>query len=109
MAMRLGSIKFILPFIIVLTPALIIRGEPLDVVMTISACTVAVILMAAGFEGYLYYVGRVGVRTRVLLFAGAGGFLYPEPVSYGITAIATVIIYGFFVVKARGNSSAAAA
>jgi TRAP-type uncharacterized transport system fused permease subunit len=51
LAMRLGSIKFILPFIIVLTPALIMRGEPGDIVISISACVAAVMLMSAGFEG----------------------------------------------------------
>ena len=76
MAMRLGSIKFVLPFIMVLTPALIMRGEPLEIVISIVTCTIAVIIMAMGFEGYLYGVGRItlefwrGDPQRGLYFDG---------------------------------------
>ncbi len=101
MAMRLGSIKFVLPFIIVLTPALIIRGEPLDVVLTISACTVAVVLMAAGFEGFLYGVGKIGMALRTVMFLGAAGFLYPNYTSYAITAVGTVVVYLFLFTRAK--------
>ena len=60
-AMRLGSIKFVLPFILVLTPALILRGEDVgEIVAVIAACSLAIVLLAAGFEGYLYGVGRIG-------------------------------------------------
>jgi TRAP transporter 4TM/12TM fusion protein len=100
-AMRLGSIKFILPFILVLTPALILRGEPLDVMATVTACTVAVVLMATGFEGYLYGVGRVGPVIRSLLFLGAAGFLYPSHFSYAVTAIGTVVVYGGVLMLSR--------
>ncbi|NKC13095.1 MAG: TRAP transporter fused permease subunit [Gammaproteobacteria bacterium] len=107
MAMRLGSIKFILPFIVVVTPALIIRGAPLDVVLTISACTVAVVLMACGFEGYLYGVGKVGALMRTLLFLGAGGFLYPDYTSYMVATIGTVIVYCAAFMTLRGRPQVA--
>ena len=90
-AMRLGSIKFILPFIVVLTPALIMRGEALDIILTISTCTVAVVVMAAGFEGYLYGIGRIGWPTRVLMFVSAAGFLYQDHVAQ-LIGLATVIV-----------------
>ncbi len=101
MAMRLGSIKFVLPFIMVLTPALIMRGEPFDILMTISACTIAVIVMAAGFEGYLYWIGRIGWPTRVLLLIGAAGFLYPDPVSYAVGAVAVAAGFGGQIIRTR--------
>ena len=93
MAMRLGSIKFILPFIIVLTPALIIRGEPFDIFLTISTCTIAVVVMAAGFEGYLYWIGRIGWPTRILMFISAAGFLYQDYVAQMLGLVAAVVGY----------------
>ena len=93
MAMRLGSIKFILPFIIVLTPALIIRGEPFDILLTISTCTIAVVVMAAGFEGYLYWIGRIGWPTRILMFISAAGFLYQDHVAQMLGLVAAVVGY----------------
>ena len=104
MAMRLGSIKFILPFIIVLTPALIMRGEPFDIVVTISTCTIAVIFMAAGFEGYLYGIGRIGWSTRALMFVGAAGFLWQNPVAYAVGAVAVVAGYGMNISRRRAQA-----
>ncbi|MEM7250242.1 MAG: TRAP transporter fused permease subunit [Pseudomonadota bacterium] len=104
MAMRLGSIKFILPFIVVLTPALIIRGEPFDVVVTITACTIAVFLMAHGFEGYLYGVGNIGPVLRTAMFIGAAGFLYPNYTSYIAAAIFTAVVYTIAFVTRRSRS-----
>lgn len=94
LAMRLGSIKFILPFIVVLTPALIIRGEPLDIVVVISATTLAVIVMAAGFEGYLYGIGKIGWPTRIVLFFGAAALLYQDIVADAIGIAIVVACYG---------------
>jgi TRAP transporter 4TM/12TM fusion protein len=101
MAMRLGSIKFVLPFIMVLTPALIMRGEPFDIMVSISTCTIAVVVMAAGFEGYLYWVGKVGWPTRIMLLIGAAGLLYPDPVSYAVGAVAVAASYGMQFIGMR--------
>jgi len=106
MAMRLGSIKFVLPFIIVLTPALIMRGEAFDIVVAISTCTIAVIVMAAGFEGYLYGIGKIGWPTRGLLFVGAAGFLYPDPTAYAIAGVAVVVSYGGQLLRVRAHGRA---
>ena len=107
MAMRLGSIKFILPFILIVTPALIIRGEPIDIILTISACTVAVGLMAVGFEGYLYGVGVINIGTRLALLLGAAGFLYPNYLSYLLSTLFTLLVYASaFLLRHRGSSAA---
>lgn len=93
-AMRLGAILFVLPFIFVVTPELILRGEDVvHIILVIGACTTAVILMSASFEGYLYFVGRVGLPIRVLLMLAAIGFLYPDPISWTGAAIGIVVIY----------------
>lgn len=105
-AMRLGSITFVLPFIFVLTPALILRGEVMDVIITITACSFAVVLLAGAFEGYLYGVGPVTIPVRAMLFAGAGGFLYPSYTSYAITAVVTVAVYMVIYTTKKGRRPA---
>ena len=96
MAMRLGSIKFILPFIIVLTPALILRGTPWDIFIAISSTTIAVVFMAAGFEGYLYWAGKVGWVLRVPLFIAAACFLHPGVIAYGIDIVIVAAVYATY-------------
>ena len=107
-AMRLGSIKFVLPFVLVLTPALIMRGEPWDVVTTITATTIAVLFMAAGFEGWVYGVGKIGRGLKIVFFLGAAGFLYQDVKVYLATGVIMAIIYGVLIVRARGQRASMA-
>ena len=82
------------------------RGEAFDIVVAISTCTIAVIVMAAGFEGYLYGIGKIGWPTRGLLFVGAAGFLYPDPTAYAIAGVAVVVSYGGQLLSVRAHGRA---
>jgi TRAP transporter 4TM/12TM fusion protein len=106
-AMRLGSIKFVLPFILVLTPALILRGDdPAEIVAVITACSAAIVLMAAGFEGYLYGIGRIGKVMRMVVFAAAAGLLYQDYRSWAAAAVGFALIYGVVFMRKRRSSGA---
>ncbi|MDI5983219.1 TRAP transporter permease [Halomonas sp. M4R5S39] len=77
-AVRLGGVLFVLPFLFVLNPALILQG-PLDRVLLSSLTAVTAIwLVASAMEGYLYRVGSIGRLTRVILLLPAGLLIYPE-------------------------------
>ncbi|MBU2531801.1 MAG: TRAP transporter fused permease subunit [Alphaproteobacteria bacterium] len=77
LSMRLGLINFILPFLFVLNPTLILRGEPLTIAHNVGTAIFAVWLMACAFEGYLHGVGRIGMVARGLLLTAAGCLLVP--------------------------------
>ncbi|MDE0811151.1 MAG: hypothetical protein OSB69_17765, partial [Alphaproteobacteria bacterium] len=76
-------------------------------ILTVSAVSVAVVLMATGFEGYLYGVGPVSWPIRIFLFIGAAGFLYPSVTGYAIAAAGTVIVYGVVFMLAKRRAVAA--
>lgn len=76
-AVRLGGILFVLPFLFVLNPALILQGEPLRVVISSITALVAIWLVAAAMEGYLYRVGVIGHFARVFFLLPAGLLIYP--------------------------------
>ncbi len=80
LAMRMGLTNFILPFLFVLSPTLILRGETGAIVHDVTTAVIAVWLMASAFEGWLYYVGRIGTVTRGLLLFAALCFLDPGPI-----------------------------
>ena len=94
MSMRLGFINFILPFIFVLTPALIMRGAVPDIIVAITSVTVAVWLMASAFEGYLYGIGTIGWPTRILLLVATGCCIYPSGITYAIAGAIIAVGYG---------------
>jgi TRAP transporter 4TM/12TM fusion protein len=103
-AMRLGLINFILPFIFVLNPALVLRGEWSEIVVIVPACVAAVWLMASSFEGYLYRVGVIGWSIRGPLLAAAALLLYPEIWSYiaGLVVIAVCYAIALYQRKSVG-------
>ncbi|MDP2333756.1 MAG: TRAP transporter large permease subunit, partial [Reyranella sp.] len=76
-AMRLGLINFVLPFLFVLNPTLILIGTPLQIVHDVATACFSVWLLAAGLEGWLYGFGAIGWASRLLLIAGALGLLVP--------------------------------
>jgi TRAP transporter 4TM/12TM fusion protein len=76
-SMRLGLINFVLPFLFVLNPTLLLIGTPLHIVHDVATACFAVWLLAAALEGWLYGVGAIGRASRVLLGAGALGLLVP--------------------------------
>ncbi|MGE0768802.1 MAG: TRAP transporter permease [Hyphomicrobiaceae bacterium] len=98
LSMRLGLINFILPFLFVLNPTLILRGDTLAIIHNVSTALIAVWLMAASFEGYLHAVGRIGLLTRILLLIAAGFLLVPGVYTdiAGAVAIALAFVAGKF-------------
>jgi TRAP transporter 4TM/12TM fusion protein len=106
MAMRLGIILFILPFLFVLNPTLILHGETLDIIHDVTTAVIAIWLIASALEGWLYFLGRIewtGLRLPVL----AAGFvlLYPEPFSdlAGAAIVAAIYVFGLMLKKKTAN------
>lgn len=107
LSMRLGLINFILPFLFVLNPTLILRGDTLAIIHNVSTALIAVWLMACAFEAYLHGVGRINLPTRALLLAGAACLLVPG--LYTDIAGATFVALGFGIGKVAGNREPMAA
>jgi len=71
-AMRLGGVIYLLPFIFVLQPALILDGPITAVVASLCAVGVGTFLLAAALQAYLPIVER-GIGGFARLLAGALG------------------------------------
>lgn len=74
--MRLGSIIYFVPFFFVLNPALIGVGTAYEVFVTFGFAVLGIVLISAGLQGYLYWVGSMGnsffgwVRRTLLVVGG---------------------------------------
>lgn len=93
-SMRLGLINFVLPFLFVLNPTLLLIGTPLRIVHDVATACFAVWLLAAGLEGWLYGMGAIGRASRVLLVAGALALLVPGLATdlFGLGMLAVVYV-----------------
>lgn len=77
-SLRVGSLLLLLPVLFVLQPALILKGPWEIILQSALTATVAVVFLAAAFEGYLWWVGSLPIWSRVCLgFAGITLFI-PE-------------------------------
>ncbi len=64
-SMRFGWTAYIVPFLFVFSPALLLIGDPLEIVIAVTTATIGVYAISAAFVGWLR--GPVGVGTRVLI------------------------------------------
>jgi TRAP transporter 4TM/12TM fusion protein len=76
-SMRMGAVLFILPFLFVINPALLLQG-PIPTV-ALAACTAltAVWLLASAVEGYLYGLGCISGCLRGLVAIAALALIIP--------------------------------
>ena len=87
MAMKLGWVAYVVPFLFVLSPTLIMQGEIEHILINVATATVGVYLIAVAFEGY--FTRRVGLVRRGIL--GVVGLIAMVPDTalglHGVVAI----------------------
>ncbi|MCI5109474.1 MAG: TRAP transporter fused permease subunit [Marivita sp.] len=78
-AMRLGAILFVLPFLFVLNPALILQGDALHVAMAVTTAILSILMLSAASERYIYFLARPASGWEaLLLLVGGLCLLVPE-------------------------------
>ena len=102
MSMRLGGILFILPFLFVFNPTLILHGDTIDILHDVLTACLAVWLLASALEGWLYWVGRIEwTNFRIPALLAAAALLYPGYLSdlVGLGIVAAMLLLGKTVIK----------
>jgi TRAP transporter 4TM/12TM fusion protein len=74
-AMKLCSIAYVVPFLFVFSPSLLLIGHWYEVVLSVITAILGSILLGVGIVGYLFR--RVGVSKRLLFTIAAVGLLIP--------------------------------
>ena len=74
-AFKYGLVSFMLPFMFVYGPSLLLKGEPLTIVTTIILSTIGIFAIACGIVGY--FKTNLAIWQRILLFV-AGVLLVNE-------------------------------
>ncbi|MFH1738925.1 MAG: TRAP transporter large permease subunit, partial [bacterium] len=78
---RLGMVKYIVPFFFVYRPALIFQATLMEGFYFCTSTFIGIVLLAGGFEGYLYWFGRLSLWGRLCCIAA--GFLIAMPSGLG--------------------------
>ena len=107
-AMRLGFVKYLVPFFFVYNPALILHGTSvLSIVETVAAAFLGVFILGSSIEGYL---AGLGTLTPVLrgLFFGIGFLLFYPDVRADLIALpALIVVFGSVKLHRRRRSLSA--
>lgn len=88
-AMRLGAVMFLIPFYFVHEPALVLQGTALETVISLAIAIFAIIMFSAGFEQYMYGIGKITIPET--LAAIASGLLIILPVGQEVTLVGWIL------------------
>jgi TRAP-type uncharacterized transport system fused permease subunit len=96
-AVRLGWVAYVIPFVFVLSPSLIMKGNALSISLAFTSAVMGVWVVSAGLMGFL--TRPMGLLRRLVFFAVGFVLLIPvEFFPFGIAAkIATIAIAGVLV------------
>ncbi len=109
-AVRLGWIAFIIPFVFVLSPSLLMDGGVFEVLIAFITACIGVWVASCGFIGYLFR--PMGALFRLILVASGIALLLPgDAVPYGITVnvvgaiVAALLIGREYSVRRNGREA----
>lgn len=77
-ACRVAMVAFILPFVYLFEPALLLKSDPTDIVVTLSRLAFGILVLNAGIEGFLHR--RLDTVKRVLFIIS--GLLLFMPIGF---------------------------
>ena len=103
-AIKVGAAGFIVPFMFVYEPSLLLIGDWTDAAMTFVSATIGTIALAAALQGYL--LGPTPLWQRIALFAAALLLIKPGVIT---DVIGLVILLGVVAVQRLKAKRAAAA
>ncbi|CAM3711814.1 TRAP transporter permease [Aeromicrobium ponti] len=93
-AVRLGAVTFLVPFFFVYQPALIFRGEPLEIALSVVSAIIGVFLLSSSLEGYLIGFGRMqNLLVRLIVLVAGLCMLIPGILTDALGIALALIIY----------------
>jgi TRAP transporter 4TM/12TM fusion protein len=104
-AVKIGAAGFIVPFMFVAEPALLMIGDWPKVLWSFASASAGVILFAAGLHGY--FVGPAFLWQRALLLIGGMGLIVPGLVTDLVGASVAVVVAASQLLARRAAREAA--
>lgn len=98
-SLRLGLSAFILPFMFVYNPALLLHGEIGDIILTIATATFGIFLLSIGLQRY--FKRSLNIIETIIIISVSILLISPEYIS-DIIAIGVLILFiGFNYIRSK--------
>ncbi|MZR13667.1 TRAP transporter fused permease subunit [Maritimibacter sp. DP07] len=110
-AMRFGWTAYIVPFLFVFSPALLLIGDPLEIVLAVGSAVLGVYAISAAFVGWMR--GVVGLAARIAI--GLAGVLLIVPPGVGglatlwLNGAGLILLFAMWLLAASGRPARAGA
>lgn len=91
-AARLGTLAYIMPFIFVYNPTMIMQGSASEIILSVFTAIIGTVVIGAGLVGYLF--SHFNWPIRILLVLAGCGLLFPLT---GIDFSLVINLTGFIV------------
>lgn len=106
-SMRFGWTAYIVPFLFVFSPALLLMGDPAEIALAVSTAVIGVYAISAAFVGWLH--GPAGPFRRVLIGLAGIGLLLPPGVggaqTLWINGAGFIALAGLWVLARREHTA----
>ena len=92
---------FLVPFVFVYQPALLMVGTPCEILQVCCTTLLGAFLCAIGTQGYMF--SKLGMPLRVCAVACAGAMLIPETITdvIGLAGLMLVLAFGWIGAKKK--------
>ncbi len=102
-AMRLGAVKYIVPFFFAYNPALLTHGPWWEIMWVTCSAVVGIYYLGSALEGYLWKIGAIRASARVPLVIGGLLIAFPEMTTtlVGLALVACVNTICYIGVRRR--------
>jgi TRAP-type uncharacterized transport system fused permease subunit len=101
--MRLGAVKYIIPFFFAYNPALLTHGVWWEVLLVTFFAVVGIYYLGSALEGYLWGIGQINWASRISLIAGGLLIAFPEIYTtlIGLVIVGCVNLICYFTSRGR--------
>ncbi|MCW3489040.1 TRAP transporter permease [Dethiobacter alkaliphilus] len=96
-AFKLGLSAYLIPFMFIYDPALILEGDPLFITVALVTAVVGIIAFSASIQGF--FLDNLNILERLLFAAGALSLIYPGLLTDGVGVAILGVIFGFHWIK----------
>jgi TRAP transporter 4TM/12TM fusion protein len=102
-AMRLGAVKYIIPFFFAYNPALLTHGVWWEVLLVTFFAVVGIYYLGSALEGYLWGIGQINWPSRIFLVSGGLLIAFPEIYTtlIGLVIVGCVNLICYFTSRGR--------
>jgi TRAP transporter 4TM/12TM fusion protein len=107
-AMRLGAVKYIIPFFFAYNPALLTHGAWWEVLLFTFFAAVGIYYLGSALEGYLWGIGQLNWPSRILLILAGLLIAFPEIITSLIGLIMAICVNSVCYFTSRRRLTAGA-